>query len=239
MHEFLTTFFDVSIVRESIGLYLGGLVVTIQLVALSLIIGLISAIPLSVVASSPSRLYTIPIRVFVTYMRGTPLLVQIFLVYYGLGQSAFIKSTILWSFFKHAWFCALFSFSLNTTGYTIEIFRGAIEATAKGEIEAALSLGMSKWQLYRRIILPSAFRRALPAYSNEVIFMLHASSLASVITLVDITGAARIVNSIYYSPFEAFLTAAAFYGVLTFSLIMVFKRVESKWYAHVQPNHQR
>ena len=114
-----------------------------------------------------------------------------------MGQFELVKESVLWSFFKEAYFCALFAFTLNTAAYTTEILRGAIKATPHGEIEAALAAGMSKLLMIRRIILPSAFRRALPAYSNEIIFMLHGSSLASVITIIDITGAARIINSRY------------------------------------------
>jgi arginine/ornithine transport system permease protein len=128
-----------------------------------------------------------------------------FMIYYGMGQFEWVGKVFCGSFFKEAWFCALFAFTLNTAAYTTEIIRGAIAATPHGEVEAAKAAGMSKRLLmFRRIILPSAFRRALPTYSNEIIFMLHGSSLASVITMVDITGAARIINSRYYSPYEAF-----------------------------------
>jgi arginine/ornithine transport system permease protein len=129
----------------------------------------------------------------------------------------------------------LLAFTLNTAAYTTEIIRGAIVATPHGEVEAARAAGMSKMLMFRRIVLPSAFRRALPAYSNEIIFMLHGSSLASVITIIDITGAARIINSRFYSPYEAFLTAAVFYLCLTFSIIWVIKKLEFRWSAHLRP----
>jgi arginine/ornithine transport system permease protein len=124
---------------------------------------------------------------------------------------------------------------LNTGAYTTEILRGAIEATPHGEVEAAKAAGMSRLLMLRRIVLPSAFRRALPQYSNEIIFMLHGSSLASVITIVDITGAARIINSRFYSPYEAFLTAAVFYMSLTFITVFLLKRLEGRWFAHLRP----
>ncbi|HET6520743.1 MAG TPA: ABC transporter permease subunit, partial [Geminicoccaceae bacterium] len=119
--------------------------------------------------------------------------------------------------------------------YTVEILRGAIVATPYGEIEAARAMGMSPALMYRRIVLPSAFRRPLPANGNEVIFMLHGSAVASVITIVDLTGAARIVNSRYYSPYEAFITAAAFYMALTFAIVWLLRRAERRWHAHLRP----
>ena len=158
-----------------------------------------------------------------------------FIVYYGFGQFELLKESILWPAFREAYFCALFAFTLNTCAYTTEIIRGAIKATPHGEIEAAMAAGMSRLLMFRRIILPSAFRRALPAYSNEIIFMLHGSSLASVITIIDITGAARIINSRYYSPYEAFLTAAVLYMSLTFIIVFLLKRLENRWFAHLQP----
>ncbi|MDX1655595.1 MAG: ABC transporter permease subunit, partial [Candidatus Competibacteraceae bacterium] len=145
----------------------------------------------------------------------------------------------LWPVFREAYWCALIGFTLNTAAYTVEILRGAIRATPHAEIEAAKAYGMSWWLRTRRIILPSAFRRALPAYGNEVIFMLHGSAIASVITLVDITGAARIVNSRYYSPYEAFITAALLYMGLTFVIVGVFKLVEKRWFKHLHPRSEK
>ena len=127
------------------------------------------------------------------------------------------------------------AFALNTGAYTAEIVRGAIQMIPKGELEAAASFGMTKWQMLRHIILPSALRRALPAYSNEVILMLHGSSVAGVITVVDLTGAARIINARYYTPFEAFITAGLLYLCLSMTLVWCFRRLEKKWYAHLRP----
>jgi len=129
----------------------------------------------------------------------------------------------------------LIAFVLNTAAYTTEIFRGAIEATPRGEIEAAKAYGMGVAKRMRRIILPGAMRRALPAYANEVIFMLHASSIASVVTIVDLTGAARDIYARYYAPFEAFLFVAAIYLCMTFTLIYIFRKVEDKIMAHTKP----
>lgn len=223
-----------SIIAENLGIYFQGLNNTVQLVSISLAIGLMVAIPLSVLRTSKSYLISTPVRVYVYFFRGTPLLVQMFLIYYGLGQFELLKETFLWNYLKEAYFCALLAFTLNTAAYTTEILRGGIEGTPHGEIEAAKSVGMSRMKMMQRIVLPSAFRRALPAYSNEVIFMLHGSSLASVITIIDITGAARIINSRYYTPYEAFLTAALFYLTLTFIIVFLFKKLEYRWYAHLR-----
>jgi arginine/ornithine transport system permease protein len=226
---------DLSIILENIGIYFEGLRTTLILVSTSLLLGLMIAIPLAVLRTSKNYVIQAPIRAFVYFFRGTPLLVQMFIIYYGFGQFEAIKTSFVWYFFKEAWFCALFAFTLNTAAYTTEIIRGAIEATPHGEVEAAKAAGMSRLLMLRRIVLPSAFRRALPQYSNEIIFMLHGSSLASVITIVDITGAARIINSRFYSPYEAFLTAAAFYMALTFILVFFLKKLEGRWFAHLRP----
>jgi len=226
---------DFSIIIESIGIYLQGLKNTIILVSISLAAGLLLAVPLAVGRTSKRALLQMPIRAYVYFFRGTPLLVQMFIVYYGFGQFEAIKTSFLWPFFREAYFCALFAFTLNTGAYTTEIIRGAIEATPRGEIEAAMAAGMSRLMMLRRIVLPSAFRRALPAYSNEIIFMLHGSSLASIITILDITGAARLVNSRYYSPYEAFLTAAVFYMTITFLIVFFVRKLEYRWFAHLRP----
>ena len=229
---------DFSIIFSNLDIYLEGLKNTLILVSISLVFGLVMAVPLAVLRTSANQVVQAPIRVFVYFFRGTPLLVQMFLVYYVFGQFDLIKESLLWPFFKEAYFCALFTFSLNTCAYTTEIIRGAIIATPHGEVEAAKAAGMSTLLMLRRIVLPSAFRRALPAYSNEVIFMLHGSALASVITIVDITGAARIVNSRYYSPYEAFITAAVFYMAITFTIVFLVRLLEKRWVGHLLPAEQ-
>jgi arginine/ornithine transport system permease protein len=225
---------EFSIIFDNIGVYFEGLKNTLVLVSVSLVIGLIFAVPLAVLRTSKNILVSGPIRAYVYFFRGTPLLVQMFLIYYGMGQFDPLKNSFLWVFFKEAYFCALFAFTLNTCAYTTEIIRGAIENTPHGEVEAAKAAGMSMRLRFRRIILPSAFRRALPSYGNEIIFMLHGSSLASVITIIDITGAARIINSRFYSPYEAFLTAALFYMAITFVIVWLVKKLEFKWFAHLR-----
>lgn len=224
-----------SVIAENLDIYIGGLRITLELVSISLLLGFAIAVPMAVLMTiSKNHFITLPIRAFIYFFRGTPLLIQMFLVYYGVGQFEMVKETFLWDYFKEAHFCALFTFALNTGAYTAEIFRGAIVNTPLGEIEAAKAAGMSQLLMFRRIILPSALRRALPAYGNEMIFMLHGTALASVITIVDITGAARIINSRFYSPYEAFLTAAAFYMAITFTMVLVLKKLEYKWLAHLR-----
>ena len=225
---------DFSIIATNLDIYFEGLKNTLILTSVSLFIGLIFAVPLAILRTSKNLLVSGPIRAYIYFFRGTPLLVQMFLIYYGMGQFEAVRTSFLWVFFKEAYFCALFAFTVNTCAYSTEIIRGAIENTPHGEIEAAKAAGMSYFLRFRRIILPSAFRRALPTYCNEIIFMLHGSSLASVITIIDITGAARIINSRYYSPYEAFLTAAVFYMSITFLIIWLLKKLENRWFAHLR-----
>ena len=226
---------DFAIILANAGIYWEGVCNTLELVSLSVFFGFFIAVILAVIlTNSTNPALTLPIRAFIYFFRGTPLLIQMFLVYYGMGQFEWLKTTFLWDYFKEAHFCALLVFSLNTGAYTAEIFRGSIVNTPRGEVEAARAAGMSRLLMIRRIILPSAFRRALPAYGNEIIFMLHGTALASVITIVDITGAARIVNSRYYSPYEAFVTAGLLYMAITFSLVWILRKLERRWLAHLQ-----
>ncbi len=224
-----------GIILDNLGLYWQGLLLTVQLTVLSLALGLGLAIPLSIVANSGNSLARGLVFSYSYFFRGTPLLVQIYLIYFGAGQFEGIRDSVLWPVLSQAYWCALIAFALNTGAYTTEMLRGAIKATPRGEIEAARSVGMSTAMMYRRIILPSAFRRALPAYGNEMIFMLQGTSLASVITLVDLTGAARIINSRYYSPYEAFITAGLLYMALTFTIVMLVKWLERYWFAYLRP----
>jgi arginine/ornithine transport system permease protein len=226
---------DFEVIINSLPLYFQGLQVTIVLVLSSLAIGLGLAIPIALLATSKMIwVRTLP-KAYIYFFRGTPLLVQMYMIYHGMGQFDALRESFLWVIFQEAWACALIAFALNTAGYTAEILRGTIEQTAFGEIEAARACGMSTAMVYRRIILPSTFRRALPAYGNEVIFMLHGSSLAGIITIMDLFGAARIVNARYYAPFEAYITAGIFYLVLTFLIVWGFRKAEYYWHAHLRP----
>lgn len=222
---------DFSLIIDSLPIYLSGLWTTVWLVNLSLVIGLLCAIPLAIARNSKQKWFSLPAWGYIYFLRGTPLLVQLYLIYYGMDQWFPVKDT-LW---EHAWFCALVAFILNTSAYTAEIIRGAINGLPKGEVEAAKAYGMSRFQTYQRIILPSALRRSLPAYSNEVIFMLHGSAVAGIVTIMDLTGAARLVNSRYYAPFEAFLSAGLFYMALTFIILWCFKQAEQRFLAYLKP----
>lgn len=226
---------NLDAITQSLPLYFSGTLVTVELLAAALAAGLACAIPFAVLRNSTSAWISRPVWLFTYAIRGTPLLVQLFLIYYGLAQFEAVRASALWLLLSQAWFCAALAFAINTCAYTTEIIAGAIAATSAGEIEAARALGMSMPTLYRRILLPSALRRSLPAYSNEVIMMLHGTSLASIVTLLDLTGAAREMNSRYYLPFEAFITAAVFYLALTFVLVSLFHLAERRWLAHLRP----
>ncbi|RMT30827.1 Arginine/ornithine ABC transporter, permease protein [Pseudomonas syringae pv. spinaceae] len=194
--------FDYNVIWDSLPLYFGGLLTTLKLLAISLAFGLLAALPLGLMRVSKNPWVNMPAWLYTYVIRGTPMLVQLFLIYYGLAQFAAVRESFLWPWLSSATFCACLAFAINTSAYTAEIIAGSLKATPAGEIEAARAMGMSKAKMYRRILLPSALRRALPQYSNEVIMMLQTTSLASIVTLIDITGAARTVNAQFYLPFE-------------------------------------
>jgi len=225
---------DFEIIASNLGLYFHGLWTTVWLVAAALALGFCLSVPLAVLRTSRNRIVNWPVWAYTYFFRGTPLLVQLFMIYYGLSQFEVVQNSFMWPLLRQAWFCCLLAFTLNTAAYTTEILRGAIEVTPSGEIEAAKAAGMSPMLMLRRIVLPSAFRRALPSYGNEVIFMLHGSAVASVVTLVDLTGAARLVQSRTYAPYEAFITAALFYLILTFALVWLFRQLEHRLHAHLR-----
>jgi arginine/ornithine transport system permease protein len=227
--------FDYNVIWENLPLYFGGVLVTLQLLLISLAFGLALAIPLGLMRVSKSPLLNFPAWLYTYVIRGTPMLVQLFLIYYGLAQFDAVRESFLWPYFSSATFCACLAFGINTSAYSAEILAGSLKSTPHGEIEAAKAMGMSRAKLYRRILLPSALRRALPQYSNEVIMMLHTTSLASIVTLIDITGAARTVSSQHYLPFEAFITAGLFYLCLTFVLVRLFKHAERRWLGYLAP----
>ncbi len=225
---------EFSVIIDNLGLFGEGIVTTAYLVTLSLIAGLVLAVPLAILHTSRNPLVYWPVWLYVYIFRGTPLLIQLYLIYYGASQFEVVRESFLWPILKSPTWCALIAFTLNTAAYTTEMLRGAIETTPHGEVEAARAFGMPRSTIMRRIILPGAFRRALPAYGNEIIFMLHGSAIASVITIVDLLGAARIVNSRYYTPYEAFLAAGAVYLVMTFAIVFLFKKLEFRMFAHLR-----
>lgn len=215
--------------------YWNGLVTTVQLVFVSLLIGLVVALPLAILRTVRNPFVSGPIWVYTYLFRGTPLLIQLYIIYYGIAQIPGIQETFWWLIFREPFYPALLAFTLNTAAYTTEIIRGAIIATPMGEIEAAKAYGMSWMLRMRRIILPNAARRAVQAYSNEVIFMLHASAIASVVTMVDLTGAARNIYARTYAPFDAFIFVALIYLMLTFILVFVFRKLENHLLRHQRP----
>ena len=225
---------DWQIIIDAVPKFAHGLLVTVELVALSLAVGLCLAVPLALLRTSRNPLLWMPVYAYIYFMRGTPLLVQIFLIYYGTGQFAAIRESFLWVVLREPYWCAIIAFALNTAGYTAEIFRGAIQAVPHGEIEAAKSLVMSRTLMYRRIILPMAFRLALPAYGNEVILMLQASALASVITIFDITGVAGAIANRTFAFYEMYLMAAALYLALTYLIALGFRKVEFRLSGHLR-----
>ncbi|UYP29097.1 ABC transporter permease [Pseudomonas sp. Z8(2022)] len=227
--------FDYNVVLDSLPLYFGGVLVTLKLLLVALAVGLLLAVPLAIMRVSRRKLINFPAWLYTYVIRGTPMLVQLYLLYYGLAQFESVRESFMWPYLSSATFCACLAFAINTSAYTAEILAGSLKATPHGEIEAAKAMGMSRGKLYRRILLPSALRRALPQYSNEVIMMLHTTSLASVVTLIDITGAAKTVSSQYYLPFEAYVTAGLFYLALTFILVRLFKLAERRWLAYLAP----
>ena len=227
--------FDYHVTWDSLPLYFGGVLVTLKLLFIALLFGLLLAVPLALMRVSKRRAVNLPAWLYTYAIRGTPMLVQLYLIYYGFGQFDAVKASVFWPWLSDATFCACLAFAINTSAYSAEILAGSLKATPYGEIEAAKAIGMTRFKLYSRILLPSALRRALPQYSNEVIMMLHATSLASVVTLVDITGAAKTVNSQFYLPFEAYITAGVFYLFLTFILVRLFKLAERRWLAYLAP----
>ena len=205
-----------------------GATLTLELTALSVIAGLIVAIPLGIARSSSLWYVRSLPYAYIFFFRGTPLLIQLFLVYYGLGQFEAVRESVLWPYLRSPFWCAVITMTLHTAAYIAEILRGAIQAIPPGEIEAARALGMSRFKTLIHIVLPRAARIGLPAYSNEVILMLKASSLASTVTLLELTGMTRTIIARTYQTVDMFLIAGLIYLVMSFVLIQGFKLLE-RW----------
>ena len=204
-----------------------GLPQTLLLVGQSLALGFVLAMLIALMRLSDNRLLSVFAYGFVYVFRSTPLLVQIFLIYYGSGQfRPFLQDLGLWVFFRDAWFCAVLALTLNTGAYTSEIIRGGIQSVPFGQLEAGRAVGMSPLQLFRRITFPIAIRQALPAYGNEIILMVKASSLASTITILEITGIAKKIIASTFQPVEVFIVAGAFYLALNFALTQAIRSTE-------------
>jgi len=222
-----------DVIFRYFGRILSGTWLTVQLVSLSVFFGFFIALPVALMRVSASPWLRHPAYGFIFFFRGTPLLVQLFFIYYGLAQLDIVRHTFLWPVFKEAYWCALIAFALNTGGYSAEILRGAIQAVPRGEIEAARAIGMPLVTAYRRIILPRAFRLAIPAYGNEIIFMLKGTALASTITLYELTGIARLVNARTYQPVEAYLSAGVLYMLLTYLFLQAWQALERRANRHL------
>lgn len=222
-----------ELVAENWTLFAEGVATTLVLTFLALAIGFLIALPCGIARARRVRIASPLINAYVYAFRGTPLLVQLYLVYYGLSQFEFVRESWAWPFLREAWWCALITFALNSGAYATEIIRGAVATTPEGELEAARALGLNERKVTFLVLIPSALRRALPQYGNEVVFMLHGSVVASVITIQDILGAGRTLNAKYYVAYEGFLTAAALYMSLTFLFVMAFRGLERRYLKHL------
>lgn len=221
-----------TLIIETLPRLLEGLLLTLQLTVASIAMGLVIATPLALLRVSDRPSLSLPVQAYTFLFRGTPLLVQLFLIYYGLSQLSWIRTSFAWSILRDPFWCALIAFSLNNAAYTTEILRGGIRAVPVGEIEAAKALGMSVAQRIRRIVLPIGFRLAMPAYGNEVVMMLKASSLASTITLMELTGTSRKIVAETFAPYEIFIAAAILYLSVTFLFTSTFSALEERLSRH-------
>jgi octopine/nopaline transport system permease protein len=207
---------------------LGGVPLTLDLTFVSVSIGFVGALLLTLVRVSAPHSFGWLVRAYVFVFRGTPLLIQIFLIYYGLGQfRPMLQDAGLWPFFREPYWCAILALSMNTAAYGSEIIRGGLRAVPPGALEAANACGMGCAMCWRRVILPLAFRQALPAYGNELILMVKGTSLASIITIMEVTGLAQKLISETYRSVEVFVCAGVIYLALNFVLSRIVYGVEA------------
>ncbi len=226
---------DFNLMIESLPKLLKGALLSLELVALAMVLGMVIAIPLALMRVSKLPWLKVPAYCYIYFFRATPLLVQIFLVYYGFSQFSAVRDSFLWPILREPYWCAIIAFTFNTSAYTGEILRGAIEAVSWGQVEAGISIGMSRFLLFRRIIGPQAVILGLPGYCNEIILLLKGSSLASTITLLELTGVTRNIIAVTFRPIELFLLAGAIYMTLTFVLTRLFNLLEYKITGHRRP----
>lgn len=215
------------------GVRMSGLVVTLWLLILSLAFGFVLSVPLAVLRTSANPVIRLPVWLYTYVFRGTPLYIQMLIIYTGLFQLGFVRSTpVLNGFFRDAYNCAILALTLNTTAYTTELFAGAIRSVPHGEVEAARAYGLSRTEIFRHLLIPAALRRALPAYSNEIIFMLHSTTIAFAITVPEVLKVASDINAATYRPFLAYGTAALIYLMTTFALLGLFRQIERRALAY-------
>ncbi len=220
---------DLDLMVSSFPKLLNATLVTLKLLSLSLIFGLILGLFFAILRLNKNIFVNRFSYVYSYIFRGTPLLVQIFIIYFGLGQIEFLRSSFLWIILKEPYWCAIIAFSLNTGAYTSEILRSAFETINKGFIEAGDSLGISKKIIFYKIQIPIAIRQSLPAYGNEIILMLKGTSLASTVTLMDLTGVAKYIISTTFKPIEVFIVAGGIYLFMTFIIHNFIRYLEKKY----------
>ncbi len=224
---------DFTFLSDTIARLLPAIPTTLALAGTSVAIGMVLALLLALLRLS-SRVAAIVVRLYVFVFRGSPLLVQIFLIYYGLGQFAAVRDSWLWPFLRKPWWCAVLALALNTAAYGSEIIRGGLTSVPLGSIEAGRAAGMSRFTLYRRIILPLALRQALPAYGSEIIIMVKSTSIASIITLMELTGVARQIVSESFRAVEVFLCAGLIYLAINFLLTRAVSLLERSLNPHLR-----
>ena len=217
-----------ELMYESFFKIVQGIPLTLQVVIIATILGFALAILVALMRISGRGILSIPAYYFVYLIRGTPLLLQLYFIYYGLGQFSFIRESFLWPILREPYWCGIITLTISTGAYSSEIIRGGIMSVSKGYLEASNALGMSKFMTFMKVTLPITFRQALPAYGNELILMVKASSLISIITLMEITGIARTIISKTYAPVEIFLVAGSIYLFINFLIVMSVNFAENR-----------
>ena len=220
---------DFELMINSFPKLLGATVITLKLLSVSLIVGLFIGLLFAILRLNKNFFINRFAYGYSYVFRGTPLLVQIFIIYFGLGQIEYLRSTILWAILKEPYWCAIIAFSLNTGAYTSEILRSAFQTIKPGIIEAGKSLGISNKIIFYKIQIPIAIRQSLPAYGNEIILMMKGTSLASTVTLMDLTGVAKYIISTTFKPIEVFIVAGGIYLFMTFIIHNVIKFLEKRY----------
>ena len=217
-----------ELMYESFFKIVEGIPLTLQVVSISTILGIFLAVAVALMRISGNRLMSLPAYYFVYLIRGTPLLLQLYFVYYGLSQFEAIRESILWPILKEPYWCGIITLTISTGAYSSEIIRGGILSVSKNYIEASGALGLSQIKTFMLITLPITVRQALPAYGNELILMVKASSLISIVTLMEITGIARTIISKTYAPVEIVLVAGSIYLVINFIIVMFVNLAERR-----------
>ena len=220
---------DINLMITSFPKLLSATVVTLKLLSLSLFFGLFIGLLFAILRVNKNIFLNKFAYGYSYIFRGTPLLVQIFIIYFGLGQIEYLRSSILWVVLKEPYWCAIIAFALNTGAYTSEILRSAFQTIKPGFIEAGKSLGISNKIIFYKIQIPIAIRQSLPAYGNEIILMMKGTSLASTVTLMDLTGVAKYIISTTFKPIEVFIVAGSIYLLMTFVIHNFIKFLEKKY----------